>query len=185
MKKWRKRKKKWSQKEKKFRERRRMGGVLLIHQLIRIRWGKNWTTSSHHTHSPLFWEQIFYTTSTSRRIYSLSLSQNSVTHLSLSLSLRHSIQYYMPLYCIYIIFCFGKQVQIFFSKAHPLREATLRVWDPSEKAWLQLQLRKWFLGFVFQPRSLISFYLHLFYFSLNYMIMMINLLLLLSVCGMS
>lgn len=94
-------------KEKKFRERRRMGGVLLIHQLIRIRWGKNWTTSSHHTHSPLFWEQIFYTTSTSRRIYSLSLSlsQNSVTHLSLTQSQTfNSILYALVLYIYYFLF---------------------------------------------------------------------------------
>lgn len=140
---------------------------------------------SSHTQSLILGTNFLHYIHVQAHLFSVSLSQNSVTHLSLSLSLRHSIQYYMPLYCIYIIFCFGKQVQFFFLKAHPLREATLRVWDPSEKAWLQLQLRKWFLGFVFQPRSLISFYLHLFYFSLNYMIMMINLLLLLSVCGMS
>lgn len=109
-------------KEKKFRERRRMGGVLLIHQLIRIRWGKNWTTSSHHTHSPLFWEQIFYTTSTSRRIYSLSLSQNSVTHLSLTQSQTfNSILYALVLYIYY--FLFWETSTIFFFKGPPSKRS--------------------------------------------------------------
>lgn len=139
---------------------------------------------SSHTQSLILGTNFLHYIHVQAHLFSLSLSKFSHTPLSLTQSQTfNSILYALVL--IYIIFCFGKQVQIFFSKAHPLREATLRVWDPSEKVWLQLQLRKWFLGFVFQPRSLISFYLHLFYFSLNYMIMMINLLLLLSVCGMS
>lgn len=141
---------------------------------------------SSHTQSLILGTNFLHYIHVQAHLFSLSLSLSKFSHTPLSLTQSqtfNSILYALVLYIYY--FSFWETSTIFFLKAHPLREATLRVWDPSEKAWLQLQLRKWFLGFVFQPRSLISFYLHLFYFSLNYMIMMINLLLLLSVCGMS
>lgn len=102
LKNWRKRKKKWSQREKKFRERRRMGGVPLIHQLIKIRGGKIGPPHLITYTVPYFGNKFLHIIHVQAHLLSLSFTIQSHTS-SLTQSQTFNSILYALMYILFLV----------------------------------------------------------------------------------